>query len=95
MATNDRMQDDWTLLINTPVEIRHQGAVLRSGIVDDAMPDSSILWIAGDGQSPRQMFESALGHEVWINARELSGGARFQMTTDRLSPQKETRGWWA
>ncbi|TQS88306.1 hypothetical protein EU811_21350 [Arthrobacter sp. TS-15] len=33
--------EDWTRLINTPVEIRQYGQTIRTGIVDSAMPDSS------------------------------------------------------
>ena len=31
------------MLINALVEIRHNGRVIRTGFVEDAMPDSSAL----------------------------------------------------
>jgi hypothetical protein len=64
---------EWNLLINTRVEIRHDGRVIRTGTVEEAMPDSSALWIAADGNGPRQMFEMAQGHQVWVTPQDLSG----------------------
>lgn len=56
----------WNLLINMWVEIRCYGRVIRTGFVDDAMPDSSALWIAANANDPRQMFEASEGLEVWV-----------------------------
>ena len=61
-----RKQVGWNLLINMWVEIRCYGRVIRTGFVDDAMPDSSALWIAADANDPRQMFEASEGLEVWV-----------------------------
>lgn len=36
---------------------RYKGRVLRAGFADDAMPDSSALWVAADVDGPRQIFE--------------------------------------
>lgn len=76
--------EDWAQLINAPVEIRQDGQTLRTGVVDNAMPDSSALWIAADGIQPRQIFEAALGHEVWVIPQQLSGETTYRMTSDRL-----------
>lgn len=35
--------DEWNRLIGAPVEIRKDGNVIRSGKVDGAMPDSSVI----------------------------------------------------
>lgn len=83
---------DWSLLIGAFVEIRRQGQAVRAGYVEDAMPDSSGLWIASDANQPRQMFERAMGYEVWVTPQELDGDACYRMTTDRLYPgQGSTR----
>jgi len=37
---------EWNLLIGAPVEITRWGTLVRIGIVEDAMPDSSLLWVA-------------------------------------------------
>ena len=58
-------EEDWTLLINAPVEIRKNGRLVRSGTVDQAMPDSSIIWLAAEGQYTRRLFEAKEGFEVW------------------------------
>ena len=38
----------WRRLIGESVEIRQHGQIIRTGTVDDAMADSTALWIAGD-----------------------------------------------
>lgn len=76
--------EDWNHLINTPVEIRQHGQTIRTGIVDSAMPDSSALWIAAEAIHPRQIYEAALGYEVWVVPQELSGSATYRMTSDLL-----------
>jgi len=75
---------EWGLLTNTLVEIRYRGRVVRHGIVDDAMPDSSALWIKADGINPRQMFEAWAGYQVWVTPQELSGDLRYRMAPDQL-----------
>lgn len=86
-----RKHDDWALLVNTPVEIRREGEVLRVGVVEDAMPDSSALWIAAEGALPRQMFEASLGHEVWFTPQELTGNARYKLTAARVFERAQCR----
>jgi len=43
----------WQNLIGALVEVRKDGGVVREGLVDDVMPDSSALWIAADGWTNR------------------------------------------
>jgi len=75
---------DWSLLANVRVEIRRHGQVLRTGFVEDVMPDSSVLWIAADGLEPRQMFEASQGHQVWITPQKLQGKLRYRMTAKQI-----------
>jgi hypothetical protein len=75
---------DWNLLINALVEIRRNGQVIRTGFVEDAMSDSSALWIAAEANDPRQMFEASEGHQVWVLPQELSGALRYRMTIDEI-----------
>ncbi|MCG2624726.1 riboflavin kinase [Arthrobacter sp. I2-34] len=75
---------EWSLLINAWVEIRHDGRVIRTGFVEDAMPDSTALWIAADANGPRQMFEASQGHQVWVTPQELPGDLRYRMTTKQM-----------
>lgn len=75
---------EWSLLINALVEIRHNSQVIRTGFVEDAMPDSSVLWIAADSKNPRQIFEAAQGHEVWVTPQELSGDRSYRMTASQI-----------
>ncbi|WP_353710295.1 hypothetical protein [Arthrobacter sp. K5] len=79
-----RKHVEWSLLINALVEIRHQDNVIRTGFVEDAMPDSSALWLAADAVHPRQLFEAAQGHQVWVTPQELSGDLNYRMTTTQI-----------
>ncbi|WP_142060356.1 hypothetical protein [Pseudarthrobacter sp. B4EP4b] len=76
--------EEWSLLLNTFVEIRLHAKVIRTGFVEDAMTDSSALWIAADGHGPRQMFEAGEGHQVWVKPQELSGALSYRMTTKQI-----------
>jgi hypothetical protein len=76
--------DDWTQLVNAPVEVRRYGQTVRTGVVDNVMPDSSALWIAAEGIHPRQLFEAALAYEVWVGPQELSGAAAYRLTSNPL-----------
>ncbi|BCW35944.1 hypothetical protein StoSoilA2_20000 [Arthrobacter sp. StoSoilA2] len=79
-----REQVEWSTLINALVEVRHNGRVIRTGFVEDAMPDSSVLWIAADANDPRQMFDASQGLQVWVAPRELPGALRYRMTADHV-----------
>lgn len=66
---------------------QHNGHVLRAG-VEDAMPDSSALWITADSNGPRQIFEACQGHRVWVTPQELCGDLSYRMTTQQISPTR-------
>ena len=83
--------DEWDRLIGAPVEIRKDGNVIRSGRVDGAMPDSSVIWLAADERAPRTLFEAALGFEVWVEPRQLEGKLSYRMTDAALHDQENAR----
>jgi hypothetical protein len=66
------------------VEIRLHGQTIRTGLVEDVMPDSSALWLAADSNSPRQIFEVCQGHQVWVTPQQLCGEHRYRMTTQQI-----------
>jgi hypothetical protein len=75
---------DWARLIGAPVEIRNHGEIVRAGTVDDAMPDSSMIWIASDGHSTRTLFDASQGFQVWVEPRQLEGSFSYRMTRRAL-----------
>lgn len=77
---------EWNRLIGAPVEIRRNGRTVRSGTVDDAMPDSTLLWIAADACHERTLFAAAENYEVWIEPRLLEGELSYRMTDSQLQP---------
>ena len=79
-----RKHVEWNLLINTVVEIRLHGQRIRTGLVEDVMPDSSALWLAADSNSPRQMFEVSQGHQVWVTPQQLRGELSYRMTARQI-----------
>lgn len=78
----------WSALIGARVEIRHSGIVIRTGTVENAAADSSVLWIAAEGIEHRTMYEAALGYEAWVKPQLLVDASCFQyrMTTQNLYP---------
>lgn len=77
--------NDWSRLVGTPVEIRKDFSLLRAGIVEDVMPDSSALWLASDSSYGRELFAAAEGYQVWIRPQELNGKLCYKMATEHLS----------
>ena len=77
---------DWSRLIGTPVEVRKGFELVRAGLVDDAMQDSSAIWLAADAAGGRVLFAAAEGYEVWIRPRELEGKLCFKMAAALLPP---------
>lgn len=76
--------DEWHLLVGAMVEIHKNGDLIRSGRVDDAMPDSSLIWLAADGPETRALFDAAEGVEVWVERRQLNGKMSYRMTSSAL-----------
>ncbi|WP_426004430.1 hypothetical protein ACPFL9_18545 [Paenarthrobacter sp. NyZ202] len=79
---------EWHRLDGVPVEIRHLGAVVRTGTVAAVMPDASMIWIAADGAYEREMFLAADNYEVWLEPGLLDGELRYRMTDDHLYPSR-------
>jgi hypothetical protein len=75
---------DWSLLIGAFVEIRKHLQPPRSGFVDDAMADSSALWLAADGAHHRVLVEKAEGYEVWVDPCELERQLSYRMAFSAL-----------
>ncbi|BCW35996.1 hypothetical protein StoSoilA2_20520 [Arthrobacter sp. StoSoilA2] len=59
-------QHDWQPVQGETVQIRNKGRVVREGMVDAVTLDDSILWLAAEGNTPRQMACKNDGDEVWI-----------------------------
>lgn len=57
--------DEWFQLIGATVEIKLNGKTVRTGRVDHATKDSSILWLAQEGNNPRKMIDKVQGYEAW------------------------------
>lgn len=74
----------WRRLIGALVEIRRYDQAVRTGLVEDAMPDSSVLWIAADGVQPRNMYEAAENYKAWVEPQQLTGEAAYRMTSAQL-----------
>jgi len=64
-ATTTHRTDEWQSLPGATVEVRRRGEQYRSGLVEDAMPDASGIWLAADGAFGRELIEKAEGYEIW------------------------------
>jgi hypothetical protein len=76
----------WRRLIGATVQIRQHGHIIRTGTVDEAMADSTALWIAGDAAQPRTMYEAAHGIEVWAEPDEAEEGLFYWTTPTAPTP---------
>lgn len=81
---NNHKHTHWEDLIGALVEIRQNGTVVRAGIVDDAMPDGSAIWINADSSHPRRFYEKSEGFLVYVEPRQLAGKSTYRMTTEHL-----------
>jgi hypothetical protein len=59
--------DQWQSLVGEIVEVRLDGGLHRRGIVDEAMPDGSGLWLAPEAVFQREFIDAASGFEVWTS----------------------------
>jgi hypothetical protein len=78
----------WHDLVGLVVEVRREGAVVREGLVDAAMADSSALWIAADGFQDRVLIEAAEGYEVWLEPRRLDGKSAYRLAQSWRAPRR-------
>jgi hypothetical protein len=60
------LQTDWQRTLGQHVEVRRKGKTVRTGTVEEVMPDNSILWIAAAGVSSREMVESAEDTDIYV-----------------------------
>jgi hypothetical protein len=69
---------NWARLVGAFVEIRQNHRTVRTGIVEDAMPDSSALWLAADAINQRRMFAAVDNYEIWVHPRSLASPIKFE-----------------
>lgn len=55
---------NWKQLIGSRVELRLDGRMVRTGEVEDATHDSSVMWLRFDGNHGRQLVTKTDGYEV-------------------------------
>lgn len=87
---NKHNHTQWQDLIGALVEIRQNGTVIRAGIVHDAMPDGSAIWINADSSQPRRIYEKSEEFLVYVEPRQLTGKSTYRMTTEHLYKNKGT-----
>ncbi|WP_345049568.1 hypothetical protein [Arthrobacter methylotrophus] len=59
--------DQWQSLVGEIVVVWLNGELYRIGLVDDALPDASGLWLASEGAFQRKFIDVASGFEVWTS----------------------------
>jgi hypothetical protein len=65
-AKRPRAVRDWHLLVGAVVEVRREGQVIRTGLVDDATTSGDIVWMAAAGFASRKMIDKREGYELAI-----------------------------
>lgn len=62
--------DDWFRLPMATVEIRRNGTYVRTARVEEATPDSRMLWLSPEGVDSRILIDKLDGYEVWIDPEQ-------------------------
>lgn len=65
--------DKWVNLQAATVEIRRDGILIRTGRVDAATSDSTMLWLSQDGIDRRTLIHKQDGYEVWVDPAKAPG----------------------
>ena len=81
---------DWSVLAGMEVEIRMNGHVVRTGVVEIVMPDAKMLWLSSDHNGSRTLFEAAEGFEVWADPDDLPDGMKWSLFPQQ--PADRTKG---
>lgn len=63
--------DDWSCLPTATVEIHRNGTYVRTARVEEATPDSRMLWLSPEGVDSRILIDKLDGYEVWIGPDQL------------------------
>ena len=82
---------DWSVLAGLEVEIRANGQVVRTGVVEIVMPDAAMLWLSSDHNGNRTLFEAAEGYEVWTNPDDLPDALYWTMICQKPSDGAKAR----
>lgn len=72
-----RRIDDWCTLNGAHVEIRQQGTIVGSGIVDAVTEDGRILWLYSPVEG-RRLYEKADFYQAW--ATDERTGFHYKVT---------------
>jgi hypothetical protein len=68
-----RLVNQWNHLVGLDVEVRLGPGHRITGRIDDAMPDSTLVWLVADGAG-RRTIEKSEGHEIWVHTPVLNRG---------------------
>ncbi|WP_461163043.1 hypothetical protein [Arthrobacter sp. R4-81] len=60
------LRKDWARLTGRTVEVWLLGEHIMTGVVDQASPDDSVLWIAAAGAETRRLFDRRTGYQIWV-----------------------------
>ena len=63
-AATPESNGDWQQLVGSRVELRLDGRLVRTGEVEDATHDSSVMWLRFDGNHGRQLVAKSDGYQV-------------------------------
>ncbi|PRB43021.1 hypothetical protein CQ020_05870 [Arthrobacter sp. MYb23] len=59
--------------------MRQHRKMIRTGVIADVMPDSSMLWLAADQNERRTIYEAAEGYEIWIDPVDMPDRVYLKM----------------
>ena len=58
--------EDWSKLIGRTVEVWLNGKCVAIGRIEEAASDDSVVWIAGQGNDTRKLYDRGTGYQIWV-----------------------------
>jgi hypothetical protein len=58
--------EDWSKLIGRTVEVWFNGKRVAIGRIEEAASDDSVVWIAGEGNDTRKLYDRGTGYQIWV-----------------------------
>lgn len=66
LEAKTELAEDWQFLVGCEVDVRRGRRLLRTGVIDAATDDGSIVWLSRQGVQERGLLTKSEGYDLWI-----------------------------
>jgi hypothetical protein len=64
------LAEDWRFLVGCEVDVRRGRRLLRTGVIEAATDDGSIVWLSRQGVQERRLLTKSEGSDLWITKED-------------------------